>query len=77
MTKKHIIENLAAKSYFHKFNERGKPVFSSYPLRAFQYDTRQAAEMVVAVLASTLEQQTGENQFWNDGFLLTIVEVYV
>lgn len=79
MTTKHVIHNLAGGSgfYFVEFDKTGKAVFMADAVKAKQFDTRGAAEMVLSAILPTRIQQTEENKLWNYGHLFTITEVYV
>jgi hypothetical protein len=78
MTKKYVIHNLVAGGWFFKrFDKRGKAIFLSDALEAMQFDEKGAAEMVLAALLPTQIQKNEDNKFWEEGFLFTILEVYV
>lgn len=75
--KKIIIYNHAAKSYFQGF-VNGKPSFSWNFRRTHSYGNKEEAEaIIVAGIIPNLTQQTNQNKYWNDGFALSVLEVYV
>lgn len=73
--KKTVIYNLATRSY--AVWKDGKLFFTFHHTAAEDFLTREQAELVIKSIVPLLTQKTKENEFWCDGFALTVLEVYV
>lgn len=75
--KKIIIFNLTTRSYFITIKE-GRPIFSGEFRKASSFESKKAAETTIVdfILPNEI-QQTDENERWNYGHVLTVLEVYV
>ena len=71
--KKFVIQNLTTRSFWNKVD--GFSVGLVPDIMTF--NTRESAESTAEWIAERSHQQNKDNQLWNYGFVLTILEVYV
>jgi len=71
--KKFVIQNLTTRSFWNKVD--GFSVGLVPDIMTF--DSRELAESKAEWIAERSQQQNEDNQLWNYGFVLTVLEVYV